>query len=138
MSWVNPKLDWKETDNYNAEDLNRVENNTLEAANYLGAMQSSIPLEATKTDRVITSIDFISSLNRIERNIEIVKNSFLIPPGWQDKKVWALGMGFSYLDANRLENNLNLLYTWAQLAKDNLIYTGTFSCGTDWEGGLYG
>ena len=137
MSWINPKLNWKEADYYNAEDLNRVENNTLEVANYLRAIQYTIPLEAVKTDRDMTSIDLISSINRIEKNIQIVKNNFLTPSGWIDKKVWSLGVGFSFQDANRLESNLNILYAWAKMAKDNLIYCGTFSCGSEWEGGLY-
>lgn len=129
--WVNPKLDWKGTDNYNAADLNRVENNTLEAVNCLSEIMYNVPLESTVTSRDTTSIDFLSSINRVERNIDAIKNYFLSPPGWQDKKIWSLGMGFSYLDANRLENNLNILYAWAQIAKDNIVYCGTFNCGQE-------
>lgn len=131
MAWLNPKTDWGKTDYYNADDLNRVENNTLEVANYLRNILYTIPLENTITDRDTTSIDFISSINRVERNIDAIKNYFLTPPGWVNKKVWILGIGFDYTDANRLESNLNSLYTWAQLAKDNLVYCGTFSCGEE-------
>jgi len=137
MSWINPKLDWKETDFYNATDLNRVENNTLEVANYLRSIMYIVPLESTVTNRDMTNIDFLSSINRVERNIDIIKNSFLEPHGWQDKKLWTLGMGFTFQDTNRLENNLDLLYNLAHVAKDNLIYCGTFSFGTEWEGGIY-
>lgn len=125
------KINWTSEDYYNFEDLNRVENNTLEIANYLRAIQYTIPLETVKTDRDMTSIDFLNSINRVERNIESIKNNFLTPPNWQDKKIWSLGMGFDFRDANRLENNLKLLYEWSLIAKDNLVYCGTFSCGED-------
>lgn len=136
MAWIEPKLNWKDTDKYNAADFNRVENNTVEVANRLNDLMYLISLGATNTGRDTSYIDFISSINRIENNIDIIKNGFLSPPGWQDKKTWSVGMGFDYKDANRLENNLFLLYSWSQIAKDNLIYSGTFNCGADWEGGL--
>lgn len=132
------KTDWKATDYYNADDLNRVENNTQIVANYLKNLQYNIILQTVKTNRNLTSIEFLSSINRIENNIDTIKNNFLIPVGWQSKKTWVTGREFDYTDANRYEANLSLLYSMAKIAKDNLIYSGTFSCGTEWEGGLYG
>lgn len=131
MSWFNPKLDWKETDYHNYADLNRVENNTLEVANYLNGIQYNIPVLTSKTDRDNSFIDFLSSINRIENNIETVKNSFLIPPGYQGSKAWSIGLGFSYLDAIRLENNLSLLYQWSMIAKDNQRFCGIYNCGEE-------
>lgn len=137
MSWINPKLDWKESDFYNAEDLNRVENNTYAIADELMRYMYNVPLESVIVDRTMDDIDFISSINRIERNINIIKAKFLTPTGWKDMKVWAVGKGFTYHDAKRLEKNLDLLYSMLQLAKKNFKYSGTFTCGADWEGGLY-
>lgn len=137
MSWINPKLDWRESDYYNCEDLNRVENNTIEVANYLRNLQYIIPIGPTVTNRDMSYIDLISSINRIENNINIIKDNFIVPPGWLQEKFWVLGVGYTYEDANRLESNLNILYRWAQIAKQNLIYCGDFSCNTEWEGGLY-
>ena len=134
---ITPKLDWTKDDYYNADDLNRVEANTQFIKQYLESIYYIVPAESFVVDRTLSYLDFLSSINRIEENINIIKNSFLTPPGWQNKKTWTLGKGFSYLDANRLENNLDILYKWAVIAKKNLIYSGTFSCGTDWEGGLY-
>lgn len=137
MSWINPKTNWGDMDYYNAEDLNRVEANTQFIAEYLNSLSYNITLEVVKTDRDVTGIEFLSSINRVERNIEAIKNNFITPPGWLNSKLWSLGMGFSYKDANRLETNLKLLYDWALIVKENLIYCGTFACGTDWEGGLF-
>lgn len=137
MSWINPKLDWKETDFYNCEDLNRVENNTSEVTNYLRNLQYIIPVGPIITNRDMAYIDLISSINRIENNISIIKDNFITPPGWQNKEAWFVGKSFDYTDANRLESNLDRLYIWAQIAKDNLIYCGEFDCGMEWEGGPY-
>lgn len=134
---ITPKIDWKAEDYYNADDLNRIEANTQYLADYLRSLYYSIPTQEIKVDRDIISIDFANSINRVESNIETLKNNFLSPPGYKGIKQWMLGMGFNYEDANRLEDNLRLLYEWAKKTKDNQIFSGTFSCGTDWEGGLY-
>ena len=63
-SMMEPKTDWTKDDYYNAEDLNRIEINTQFLAEYLVKIQyPSISLETVKTDRDMTSIDFISSIN---------------------------------------------------------------------------
>lgn len=128
---LTPKTNWTSEDYYNAEDLNRVEINTEFVASYLRELQYNIPNQIYVVDRDKLSIDFISSINRVESNIEALKDAFITPPGYQQKKTWAVGMGFDYRDANRLERNLQLLYEWAHLAKENLKYCGTFYCGED-------
>jgi hypothetical protein len=135
---ITPKRNWTADDYYNDDDLNRVEANTQYIAEYLKDMDYLMPKLTIKTDRDMRSIDFISSINRVENNLDEVKNNFITPIGWQNKKIWSLGKGFDFTDANRLENNLYLLYSLAKIAKENIIYSGTFNCGTDWEGGLYG
>lgn len=134
---LNPKTDWTRGDYYNAEDLNRVEVNTQFIARYLQEIQYSVPELVSVEDRTFESLDFISSINRIENNIETLRMSFLTPPGYQPRKIWALGMGFDYRDANRLERNLELLYKWGLIAKENQIFCGTFACGAEWEGVIY-
>lgn len=131
MPWMEPKTDWTPNDTYNFDDLNRVENNTADVAAFLESIQYKVPPLTVVTNRDKKSIDFISSINRVESNIEALKDAFIIPPGYQGKKTWAVGMGFDYRDANRLERNLQLLYEWAHLAKENLKYCGTFYCGED-------
>lgn len=131
MPWMEPKTDWTSLDYYNYGDLNRIENNTAEVAAFLESIQYQVPELTVVTNRDKKSIDFISSINRVENNIEQLKDAFITPPGYQSKKVWEVGKGFSHQDANRLENNLKLLYKWAHLAKENLKYCGTFYCGED-------
>lgn len=137
QTWIPMEATWTKDDYYNADDINKVEFNTAAAVKQLTDIMYKVPIAFVNTERDTSSIDLISSINRVENNIELIKNNFRKPSGWQNKQVWDVGKGFTYQDANRLENNLNLLYSQVQNAKDNLIYNGTFSCGTDWEGGLY-
>lgn len=132
---MEPKTDWTSSDYYNADDLNRVEVNTQFVANYLRDIQYNIPVLVSVEGRTAKSIEFISSVNRVEDNVESIRTNFLTPPGYQDKKTWYLGRGFDFKDANRLEQNLQLLYDWAVIAKENQIYCGTFACGE--EGVIY-
>lgn len=129
MAWIEPKVDWTENDSFEYYDTNRIENNTDELADLIRAIQYDIPALTVVIGRDETSIDFISGINRIENNLKNIKDSFFTPEGYQEAKTWAVGIGFSYLDAIRLENNLKLLYAFYQIVYSNLIYCGTFYCG---------
>jgi len=131
MPWMEPKTDWTSFDYYNYGDLNRIENNTAEVAAFLESIQYQVPELTVVTNRDKKSIDFISSINRVENNIEQLKDAFIAPPGYQGKETWTVKKGFSYKDANRLENNLKLIYEWAHRVKENYRYCGTFYCGED-------
>lgn len=125
------KTDWVATDTYNADDLNRVEANTQYVAEQLAQLGYPVTLETVYSGRDTTSIEFASSLNRVEGNIKALHDGFAPLPGFA-AKTWAAGMPFDYRDANRLERNLQLLDTWAESAADGFKVCGTFSCG---EGG---
>lgn len=125
------KTNWTSNDYYNAEDLNRVEANTQFVAEYLESIDFTIPLEEVKAGRDMISIDFISSINRIERNLDSVRSNMITPPGYGPMRVWTNRIGFDYRDANRYERNLELLYKWAHLIFDSYKYCGEFVCGED-------
>lgn len=125
------KTNWTSEDTYNAGDLNRVEAMTAQIADSLAQAGYQATLEPIYAGRDITSFEFASSLNRIERNINAVHDGFVPLPGFE-AKVWAAGMPFDYRDANRLERNLQLLYLWGGRTLDAFRYCGTFYCG---EGG---
>lgn len=128
---INSKTDWTSDDYYNAEDFNRVEYNTQFIADYLESIGYKSRLEDKKTDRDMTSIDFLNSINRIERNIKNIKNSFIEPPGYENSKTWEVGMGFNFEDANRLEKNLELLHHWAKNTEKEFKYCGEFYVGEE-------
>lgn len=124
------KIDWGPDDYYNAEDFNRVENNTLEVAKLINELLGSdVKLEPIVTDRDYSSIEFPDSLNRIERNIQKDSNlnlNGIVPM----KTTWKVGDKFSYKDANRLENNLYIIYSLLIKNVGNVPYCGSFNCGS--------
>lgn len=126
------KTNWTSEDFYNAEDLNRVEANIEFIADYLYSIDYPVELGGIVTDRNMMDIDFISSINRVEDNLENIRSKMdIIPPGYGSKKTWTNRMGFNYEDANRYERNLELLYKWAQLICESYRYCGTFICGEE-------
>lgn len=127
--WIAPKLNWTEDDFYNAEDLNRVENNTLEVAQLIKQLIGiDVKLETTINNRNYISIEFADSLNRVERNLE--KLSVFNLENLQSLKTnWQVGDPFTYKDAKRLENNLNILYDVLSKNIASVQYCGTFNCG---------
>lgn len=129
MSWIVSKLDWSPNDFINYDDFNRIENNVQEVAAYLNSIQYSVPILAIVVDRNYSWIDFISSINRIEQNIETIRTSFITPGGYGPAKTWSAGKGFSFEDANRLERNLALLLNLGMLVYESFVYCGSFICG---------
>lgn len=128
---ISPKINWTSDDYYNYADVNKVESNIKIVANYLESIGYIIPLEDVITNRNMLSIDFISSINRVERNLDNIRVNMITPPSYETMKVWSNKMGFSFDDANRYEKNLLLLYKWAQLIKESYKYCGTFACGEE-------
>ncbi|MEG0133491.1 MAG: hypothetical protein RR891_06005 [Clostridium sp.] len=122
MVWITPKTNWSKDDYYNAEDLNRVENNTKVVADMLGVQTTNII-----TNRDYSSLLFSETLNRIESSIEALN---VINMEWQKMKTtWVEGEPFSYKDANRLEVNIANLYSILSRNLRSQKYCGNTICG---------
>lgn len=131
MSWLTPKTDWNKDNSINYDDFNRIETNIEEIVSYLASYDYQLPAMTFVLNRTNKSIDYLSSINRIENNLETIKSNFITPVGWQDKKTWTIGLGFSFKDANRLESNIQKLRDLELLLVKNFRYCGTFNCGQD-------
>jgi hypothetical protein len=128
MEWMPPKIDWTSNDYYNFKDLNRVENNT-EVVEALVKLFASMPKLEIIKDRDILSIEFADNLNRIENNIDILGKRRELP-GWIPNKLdWEYNQKFSYVDANRLERNLKILYDYYKKNSSMFKYCGMSTCG---------
>lgn len=129
MPWVTPKTDWQSTDYINFGDFNRIEGNILEVATYLASLGYNVGSITSVTNRTNASFDYISSINRIETNLNSLVQAYYIPPGWQTRKTWFVTMGFSNNDANRLENNTKLVMEMAQRNVQSIPSSGIAICG---------
>ncbi|KRE33433.1 hypothetical protein [Paenibacillus sp. Soil724D2] len=130
------KTDWSSSDFINFGDWNRIESNVLDLATYLQGIQYSVPTPSVVINRTVASIDFLSSINRIENGLGAIQSAFgMTPPNYLSKKTWTIGMGFSFDDVNRLENNTQILKTYGDLIVKSYKYSGALTCGD--QGGLY-
>lgn len=128
---IQSKLDWTQWDYYNAEDLIRVEANTQFVADYLESMGYIAELQEVKANWTIQNFPTLAQINRIENNIDSLKERFYSPEGWKNKRTWIKGMRFNWEDALRYEKNLYLLTQMINLIKDATVYSGTFSSGQE-------
>jgi hypothetical protein len=87
------------------------------------------------TNRDYYSIPFLSDINRIEQNIDYIRNNFMTPAGYGGAETWTAGKPFDHEDAIRLEQNVKLLIDTGVLVYQSFVYCGTIRAGQ--SGGLY-
>ena len=126
---INVKEDWTIDHSAAFSDFDRLETNMQTLRSMLVAIQYAIPGMSFTTTRDQTFIDFLNSINRIESNLEGIRTNFVTPPGYPGSKTWAVGRGFDFNDMNRLETDIRLLFQYAGLVYDSLVYCGTINCG---------
>lgn len=126
------KRDWTSSDYYNYTDLNRVENSTIAVKNMIASFRDIIvALGPVTTNRTQSTIEFADSLNRIESNITLLKNSFPDPSMFQDSKTWTYNMPFDFSDANRFEQSLYDMYSYLELNASTIPYCGQYTAGQE-------
>lgn len=131
MAYVTPKTNWTSSDYYNGWDLNRIEENTEAVRALLVSIGYSIPALTINTSRIYESYDNITSINRIESNLNTLKTSYLTPVGWQSVVTWDKSTAFTAETANRWANSTVLLYEAAVNTRNGQRYAGTFSAGEE-------
>jgi hypothetical protein len=135
MSYITPTLNWNASNYYNYSDFNRVENNASVVSALMNAYGYGNTLVTPITTRTVASLDFYDSLNRIENNIAILQQPLgYVPIGWIGPVTsWTYGMPFDYITANRLEQNIDSLYTNINNVITELRDCGSSNviCGTD-------
>lgn len=129
LIFYDPKINWLSTDSINADDFNAIEWNGDTVTQLLESIQYVMPTLTTVTNRTQTSVDFLSSINRIETNLDSVRAAFLTPPGYGAMETWTSGKGFDNTDAIRLENNIKLLMDYGLLVYQSFRYCGAATCG---------
>ncbi|WP_424766292.1 hypothetical protein [Paenibacillus sp. sgz302251] len=129
LLFYDPRIDWTAQNFINADDFNAIEWNGETVKQFLESIQYEMPALTTVTNRTQASVDFLTSINRIENNLDAIRSAFLTPPSYQPKKVWTLGKGFNNNDAIRLEQNIKLLMDYGLLVYQSFRYCGATICG---------
>lgn len=128
---IDVKTNWKASETYNFEDINKVEGNMDILYTYWSALGFIIPIGTTVTNRDDTDRDDVISINRLETNLDSFRIGILEPPGWSNVVTWDRDRGFTYVDANRWEKNMELINEWAQNTVDTFKYCNTFYAGQE-------
>lgn len=127
MPWTNPKTNWTSNEAYNFGDINRVESNMEYVRSELIGIGYTVPSLTFITNRNILSYDLLSSVNRIESNMEAIK--LFTPPGWLDTITWTADTRFTNYHANRWESNVQLLHDYVPLVESAFRRCGAIVAG---------
>lgn len=132
MALQEPKTNWNSDDYFNAEDLNRVENNTLEVYRLSKMLRGEFFLEDITTGHNMTTIPFDDLLNKVEGNIKRLGEEIYRPSDWNDLEAdWKYNTPFSYQDLNKWERNILFLYNYAKGNVDSIPHCGMFAVGEE-------
>lgn len=103
---------WTSNDYLNYEDMNRIENNIDTLYDLVLEIDATATVPTIINNRTYSSIDTVSSLNRIESNIANIDNYYPIQVNyWQEPKTsWKAWDIISYMDLNRIESNIEAIY----------------------------
>ncbi len=126
---IDVKTNWVSTDAINFADFNRLEDNIIILRNFIIAISYSIPAITSETGRAKTFLEYLSSINRIESNLQTIRNNSFTPSGYGGSQTWTLGLGFDNVQANRLENNVLSLFLAGGSVFDSFIYAGQVNAG---------
>jgi hypothetical protein len=123
---------WTKDDYYNYWELNRIEEITENMPDFISLLKECPPIENTVTDRDMKYIEFKEGWNRVEQNIEILRNTLNNPLGTiESKTYWWYNMPYSFEDANRLEQNLRVMYEYVKGNLGYIQYCGMCTCGEE-------
>lgn len=129
MPWVNPKTNWTSAEAYNYTDINRVEGNMEYVRSELIGIGYTIPAMTFITNRSNLSYDLLSSVNRLEANMEGLK--VFTPPCWLPTVTWAADTRFTNYHANRWESNVQLLHEYVPLVEAAFRRCGAVVAGQE-------
>ncbi len=126
---IDVKTNWVSTDSINFGDFNRLEDNIIILRNFIIAITYSVPSITSETGRTKTFLEYLSSINRIESNLQTIRNNSFTPSGYGGAVTWSLGLGFDFAQANRLENNVLSLFLAGGNIVDSFVYAGQVNAG---------
>jgi hypothetical protein len=116
MTYITPKTDFTENDYYNYTDLNRVASNIQFMADLLRDCGYETDLIPFNQDLTLSSLPYLQVINNLEENLERLRLAVPIDPRdylatrkWYHTDDPRHDRNPSFLDANRWEENIELL-----------------------------
>jgi hypothetical protein len=112
LAWTVPKLNWTAQDYFNHADLSKIESNVKAVHDLMESKGILVTIEEGVYSRNIWWVPFKDEFVRVESNLEALRQPFT-PTGWRSRELpWTADQAFSYLELNRWESNLNVLWKY--------------------------
>lgn len=140
MTYITPKKDFKADDYYNYTDINRVANNIQYLADLLRDSGYETDLIPFEPDFTLSSLPYLQVINNLEENLErlrlavpIEPRDYLVTRNWYHTYDPRHDRNPLYLDANRWEENIELLRKILVSLREDWLSCGTFFSDEDYD-----
>lgn len=113
--WVNPKVNWAETDHFNISDYNRIKNNLSYLKERANSIIRPFSIEDMGDDLTeYTSYWDVNVFNSFENNLNIVnENAYKRDYGIR-QTFYENGVFIKYDELNRIESAMLDIYSWME------------------------
>lgn len=118
--WITPKTDWTSESYFNSEDYNRIVGNITYLKAYLGTLFYGLTNISTMEEKTATSLIYAREINTIETALETLNiETYKFDIG-ETKEYMANTRTLDFVELNRIESAILLLYTQMTNHKENL------------------
>ena len=120
MAWIEPKTDWVSSDYFNATDYNRIIGNITYLKAYLDTLFYGLTNISTMEEKTATRLIYAREINAIETALETLNlETYKFDMG-ETKEYMANTRTLDFVELNRIESAILLLYTQMVNHKENL------------------
>lgn len=140
MSYLTPKTDFTASDYYNYTDINRVAGNIQYMADLLRDSGYEINLLPFAPDFTQSTLPYLQLINTLEENLERLRLAIPLEPRdylaarqWYHTADERYERNPMYPDANRWEENIELLRKILVSLREDWLSCGTFFSGEDYN-----
>ena len=120
MAWIEPKTDWVSSDYFNATDYNRIIGNIAYLKAYLDTLFYGLTNISTMEEKTAESLIYAREINNIETALETLNlETYKFDMG-ETKEYMANTRTLDFVELNRIESAILLLYTQMVNHKENL------------------
>lgn len=118
--WITPKTDWTSESYFNSEDYNRIVGNITYLKAYLDALFYGLTNISTMEEKTVKSLIYAKEINAIEASLEQLNlETYKFDIG-KTKGYMTNTRTLDFLELNRIESAILLIYTQMINHKENL------------------
>lgn len=108
--WVQPKIDWKSEDYFNAVDFNRIKNNLVYLRELAIELYNEFVIQSVGEDKTYRDYFYADEINQLESNLDVINQNTLRIPYGNAPLYHDNGNTMTYEELNRLERAIFDLY----------------------------